>query len=533
MRWRLARAHLGNPALPVLSVLCATVAAFEPALAMPDSTAPLRSAFSVAGFWLLLTAAGVAFLLPAAETVFEQTLPLHTRVLREGKWLAACVVLGVPIIAWRVSAYFLLPATPSIAAVVSLLAAAAMFAMLLYFTTDTGPRLLPRASLRAEIALRAVLLSAACATPLYLFSTGLAAATLCVLVVPVYAVLAGQIPASLPLASHQSNAASVAPANTTRVRKPENRVTELLLLARTATPGPMLLIPLFVALTAYGDGFNSFFLFFYPMVLVPSTMPRLQWLAALPFSASQRAALRYGPTLLLCVVVFAITDAVRDSSRPDRYSLSSRSAMHETPNRWFASPTEMALVHWQPTTAAHQPIITAPWGETVAADTVTTLGISRFNPYTSRKSSSARFIDWQFTRATQATYGESFTQAQYAELPASDRPRVMTRSPRAVLFGYTLLVLQLVLGFWLAEAFLRPSNRGRWVMVLLLSGIFLSWLWFTLPNEGSRFIADKLMLTLLETLPSGWPASIATALATVFAAWCVLVWQSKKSEWRQ
>ena len=58
-------------------------------------------------------------------------------------------------------------------------------------------------------------------------------------------------------------------------------------------------------------------------------------------------------------------------------------------------------------------MITAPWGETVEAETLQALGATLYNPFTTRKASSARFVDWQFARATERVYGVSMTRADY------------------------------------------------------------------------------------------------------------------------
>ncbi len=538
MRWRLARAHLSNPALLILAVMGASIAAFEPAMAIPSNTAPLQSAFSVAGFWLLMTAVGVMFLLPAAATAYEHTLPLHTRVLREGKWLAACVVLGVPILTWGVSAHFLLPATPSVAAVLALLAAAAMFAMLLYFTTDTGPRLMSRASVRAEIILRAVLLLAVCAALLYMLPIAFAAVALSVLVLPLYVVLARLIPAAQPLAIPQRDAATVMPANA--ASKPHNRLSELLLLARTAMWWPMFGIPLLSGMSGYYGFFHSALL----VMIVASTAGlgslRLRWMSALPISHSRRFLFTHGPLIALSVLAFAVGQVIGFGDRAMRYSELTRNGQRtNTPGDWGASPTRVSMVHWLVTDSNVQPLITAPWGEAVRADTISLFGVTRYNPFTSRKSSSRQFIDWQFTRASTVVFGETLTQAQYASLSPTDRPRVITRQSRAIALGNAAFVLQLLLGVWFFEL-------GRWHRVTKqhfavrhlvgsLPAIYLLQM-LVLRSMTNRaiyiddYLSERFTLTLLQLTHYSWLATAALITISITAAWRVLVWQFARSD---
>ncbi len=538
MKWKLAKAHLSNPALLSLSALCAIVAAVEPAMAMPSSTAPLQSAFSVAGVWLLMTAAGVMFLLPAAATVYEHTLPLHARVLREAKWLAACVVLGIPIVSWGVSAYVLLPAAPSVAAVISLLAGAAMFAMLLYFTTDTGPRLQSRASLRAEIILRAVLLLAVCTTLLYMLPIAFAAVALSVVVLPLYVVLARQIPASQPLAIAQRNADVVA--LEAAPDKLHNRRSELLLLVRTAMSWPMFGIPLLSGMSGYYGFFHSALLVMLAATAAGLGSTRLRWMSALPISHSRRFLFTHGSLIALSVFTFAVGHVLGFGDRAMRHSELTRNGQRtDTPGDWGASPTRVSLVHWLVTDSNVQPLITAPWGETVPADTISLFGVTRYNPFTSHKSNSKPFIDWQYTRASTVVFGATLTQAQYAALSPTNRPRVITHQPRAIAFGYAAFVLQILLGLWFLEL-------GRWHRVTMQRSVVRYFVGFlpaiyvlqmlvlrSMTNEAiyiDDYLSERFTLTLLQLTHHSWLATIVLITISVTAAWRVLVWQFARAD---
>ncbi len=540
MKWFLAKKHLSNPTLPAVTVLLAMSAAFEPALAMPEAEQQALSAFSLGGFWILLAAVALPMVFPAS-TVFEHTLPLHARVVREGRWLAACVVLGIPFIAWGVSARLHFANAWPVVRVLSMLCVAVMFAMLVYLTTTNGPRLLPRRSVHTEILLRVAILLALCAAAVYMLTPELAFATLTGLAVAMYVVLTRQIPASVPFAfavRRRVEQWSVTSRWRTRARD-----SDMLLVMRSAWLWARLMIAAIAfgaAASGYSGHYISISLAGYTVLFGFLFTLNMRWMALLPISSGRRAALMYGPMILLIITAFAIGNAVGIRSMPFLNSLDMNGRYTDTPGEWYASPSRIALVYWHATTLANQPVITAPWGEATPADTITVFGTTRFNPYTSRTSNTARFIDWQVARATQVVYGQSFTQAEYDALSESELPGIVTRQPRAVFYGYTLVVLQIILSLWLVEAlrwhrFNRLTNRTRYALLgFALVAIMVVPIGIRIagyPNTTSGYFLERLMLGLLENLPGAWPWSVGIAVVLVLAAWRLVVWQCAQSEW--
>lgn len=519
MRWQLARLHLNDIRLVAL-VLVITVAA----VVDPEWVGPA---------FLLMQVMVVPIVHTAHGSVRERILPLHARVLCEARLFAACIAVAVPIVAWGVSARLQVPHVISLAHVLSALCICVMCMTAVYLTTSGASAGTLRLSVQAtHTALVAALLGLS-ALALYALPPFITLAAIATGTAALYLMLARNIPANLPvIAEERERKNSDRPATS---RSPEWN----LLVRSTLHWSVLFILPVVAASGYYG--------FFHSMLLVPLvvTIPqlgrtRLRWLSALPVSTAKRTALTHGPIVAISVIVFAAGQIAGYSERATRYSeLTWNGQSTDTPGEWRSSPKRVSMVHWRVTESHTQPMIAAPWGEAVAADTISLFGVTRYNPFTSRESSTERFVDWQFTRASEAAFGTSFTQAQYDNLSLQDRPHVIAWQPRAIAFGYAAFVLQILLGLWFLELggwhrltkqrpviiFLVPSLPADGVFVMLGAMIIAG----DHINLG-RYLSERFTLALLNLTPNSWPATVALIALCIAAAWRVLVWQFARSE---
>jgi hypothetical protein len=204
---------------------------------------------------------------------------------------------------------------------------------------------------------------------------------------------------------------------------------------------------------------------------------------------------------------------------------------------YYDNKTNVPLEFWRRVPPTGVGLITSPWGETTRPDTLSLLGVTVFNPFTSHEENSQPFIEWQFERATTAVYGRPLTLAAYDD--DARRPARVTSSPRMLLLngGATLIVFLLLM--WAAES----SHSYRNVM------LSRRWLVFALPrmlpmllvvadmsagvNRGTGLItpaAEALLLHLSRVLPDNPFIILALIAPPAIALFLLLERQSGRSE---
>jgi len=207
-------------------------------------------------------------------------------------------------------------------------------------------------------------------------------------------------------------------------------------------------------------------------------------------------------------------------------------------DRYFSSPTRMRLEYWHKAPDGRAPQITAPWGETTTAYSLPVAGMLFYNPYSSRETSSQRFVEWQFARATTAVHGMAIPLEGYED--ARDLPPTVGSSIRVkVLAAGALLCFALfmhVLGELSRLPRVSMSRTLAWMTGLLPSVPVLSAL-FLEARYGSKNgtaivvpLVHRQLIALSNALPETILVVIAVAAVPVLALCAVLMWQFSKAE---
>jgi hypothetical protein len=114
------------------------------------------------------------------------------------------------------------------------------------------------------------------------------------------------------------------------------------------------------------------------------------------------------------------------------------------------------LDYWLPVRSGKAPLIQAPWGETFQPSTWRLSGYNAFNPYAVGCENSQRFFDWQFARATAATYGRTVSRSEYKQLDDEWFSKMVIARPRTQLVGIVV-----TLGFAFLLLLLTMINDWR------------------------------------------------------------------------
>ncbi len=278
-------------------------------------------------------------------------------------------------------------------------------------------------------------------------------------------------------------------------------------------------------------------------VLAAQMLPAaLHWLYPLPLYARARLhlLLLLGPIGMSVMIALGANFSSEDLMNMNH--LSAGAPYADEPGAWFDNPTEVPLAFWERAPATGEsrgqaPRIVAPWGERVQPFTLPVAGFLFYNPYSTRRASSAQFIDWQVSRATQAVYGRAISRT---EEKRGQRPRRLTRSLRMqVLMGAACLTYAM-LAFWMVlytrHVASRWSARGRvigeWLSILpvyLLFGAELTWG----LRSGTHIVVpllQYLMLHLSDALNHSLPLIAVVAALPVSAAYWALRWLYPKIE---
>lgn len=246
----------------------------------------------------------------------------------------------------------------------------------------------------------------------------------------------------------------------------------------------------------------------YMMVLIVIPLhlrPIPGWIPALPLSHRARCLFVYLPVLLGTAGAVTL-----GRSLPSPFGRLTRGMYFDAPytpsdSGYFSSKTRITLEHWTRVRTGTVPIVTAPWGETAAAYTVTLPGLLLANPYSSREANSERFVAWQFGRATAAYYGRAMTLEEYDDDDVA-RPLPRTRQgtmPLLALAGIWIIALA---QFLLDETarwhrFARPSRwrwTGSWLQYAPLWAMLLIDMYGTFRYDGLHLITPLASWTLLR-----------------------------------
>ncbi len=519
----MARQHLFAPTGWVAMPIIAFMAAF-----FPVSTGPV--------FLFAFLAVLPAFH-HARATGFDRALPLHARVILEARLLAALGLLLLPVLVWAIALHLQQPGAWPLPHVLAVPCVMLMVSMTIYLS-DGSPRRFANASFRTEVIARLTVLAAVVGAVMLALPARAALATLIVVAMAMYRWLRTNIPAAIP---DDIAATERAAQPGSGVRSSASRSSLWRYTFPSKSSFALLAVVLVFAVMSGFDSSTWLFACLYVGGFFNLSKLSSRWLALLPLSHSTRLRLAIGPLLIAGVGGTAIGMAAGEYFSPEQYNLTMRSQTTFTPGEWRQSPSRVSLSYWHIAARHEQPVIVAPWGERVPADTVSAFGQTRFNPYTSRKSSSEQFIEWQFQRATEAVYGQSLTQAEYKALPARERPPSVMQQPaaRVLLLGITLVVMLLSAWAFELQTWHRAIRWSRLPRNMLFVAAFIPTIallflprWFVggIPAFANVVVMESLCLAITQWLGNSVVLSLLVCAAAAFLAWRLLLWQFTQSE---
>ena len=278
---------------------------------------------------------------------------------------------------------------------------------------------------------------------------------------------------------------------------------------------------------------------------------RTRWLVALPMSHRKRLLAILMPLFVASLGGVLIGRELPYKYSPDRdMSATAPSSLYEK-GHYYSSPTRVPLTYWTEMSQLKRSPrgrvfgrgvdIFAPWGERVAADTITIFGTMYFNRFTTTEQSSERLVAWQFANATKAVYGRSISRGEYEDerLP---RPRPVTRGWRVQLLGAGFaLALLFFIVFTNERSFSKDLSRRRagqryvagplllWLPVAVIAAVATYY-------SGRRVNAmvmpmiERALLALSRALPSNPIVVMLVALLPALAMYAILEWQFRRSE---
>lgn len=418
-------------------------------------------------------------LLPGRATLFDAALPISARDIVAARLFTKLLLLSIPTIAcvitWQQGLGDIYPLP-------RFLEAMALFALAELLPSCIRPGVLNVSTVTAYVWPLA-LLTVVSGFILWLVPSVLGAAVLGTAVVALVAWTVATMPASFERAAFEGGVVGEAP--TWATRAPLKRISAWLPVLQSITPFPVLMSFGFM-LVGGCLGSWPWYLATFPVVAHTVLRQRTAWLAILPLSHRARLLCIAVPLCLSTLGGLAIGRTLPKPFGQDRrMSADAPNTRYEQGN-YYLSPTSVPLTYWQrmrtrplPPGATHirQPVkIVAPWGEAVVADTFSILGATYFDPFTTTRESSPRFMEWQFANATKTVYGRPIPRHEYKDKSIPRPPRVADAwSVQLLGAGLTLTALLFML---LAFELSLSARVSRWKSPLASS---LSVLLFYLP----------------------------------------------------
>jgi len=243
-----------------------------------------------------------------------------------------------------------------------------------------------------------------------------------------------------------------------------------------------------------------------------STCRRVEWLLVLPVSRRRLLFMTLFPVLCILIATISLTSNFLQAANRPAVSTGYSDVWQEKPPAGSGTPNVLAPASfWRWAWGWEVPVIQSPWGETTQPKTFYRLGFAFYNPYSVAPDNSARFLDWQFGRATEAVYGRAIPTSQSGGwekpglIPISRRLR--TRSVE-VLAATVVLLAMFYLSLW-GKARGRPGwVRLGWFVFLAPFGLDL------LTTERvvrSGMLSEIVTQRLAAILPQNWVALTAVA----------------------
>ncbi|MEO6208633.1 MAG: hypothetical protein ABIQ10_00785 [Gemmatimonadaceae bacterium] len=264
---------------------------------------------------------------------------------------------------------------------------------------------------------------------------------------------------------------------------------------------------------------------------------RMRWLEAYPLSHRARLLFLLLPTVGASMLCLEAGHIISDVVPILKYKMGSYAPEPSVDRDYWQNRTKVRLEYWQLLHGNPVPSIVAPWGEGAVADTISILGMTLFDPYTTAVSNSERFVEWQFARATRAVYGYSISLSQ-SRAGIQAEPMITGSRVMQLLNGGAAVTLALFIT-WIFEV-LRWNVLGRrrvlrYSVNAILGGTYLWGLayWFHYITRARRIIlplAEKVLWWESTLLPDNIAVVAITAVIPAIVMYALLEWQFARSE---
>ena len=251
------------------------------------------------------------------------------------------------------------------------------------------------------------------------------------------------------------------------------------------------------------------YMLFYLLIPLARVRQDTRWLAAFPISNRARLWGVLVPAVLLPLGLFALGRAASPLFGQQRDPMTE----YAPDELGSYKSTRVPIEFWRAVTPGVEPVITAPWGESITADTISIFGRAVYNPYSTMPSSTPRFVEWQNLRATTAVFGVPIGSEEYARLMRSRKlpPDVLSSTTMDVLNGAVVLTLALLLalGNECTRSYRIRARGKRWsiggyiLLYSLLAALMVDMFFRTRDVRGILTgLTEKSLLRLSAILPS-------------------------------
>lgn len=521
----------------------------------PQLRAIVLSTVAAAAFYLVPQAAPFAGIplfviawgaMPQRGTTFDATLPIRGRDIFASQVLWALPLLWLPLIAWIFAPVAGNARDIPVRYMVDALAVTTLATLLPYAVRPAQINDLPFLIVGALW----TGVAAVSAAVVYLLPPDVALDALLVAIIVAARFIWMTVPDTLEIAPRK--AARVKPARLvihdsqpgkarkahalkpllwSMVRNAENARGELSFAA-------LLIFAVFFVLgVAAGDRFQPYVIIY---LTIPLTMARsgTKWLAAYPLSNRIRLWCVLVPGVVVGLLCLQLGMFASPLLFHEPRSMARNAP--EVPND-RDNITRVPLEYWSHVAGDVIPTITSPWGDAIVADTFSVAGLTLYNPYSTRTGNSARFIEWQFARATTAVYGHPISIASYRHdvengtLPA----RVLDSSSMRILNIGIIIALALLVAAANELAFSRHlAGKGSRTFVLQLVALLPFLAPIGMELKYGRYPASEVVAPLVEhglwrlmqQLPTNLVLLTLIAAIPALVLYALLEWQFGESE---
>ena len=250
-----------------------------------------------------------------------------------------------------------------------------------------------------------------------------------------------------------------------------------------------------------------------------SACQRLEWLCVLPISRRRLLPMVMIPWLAILIVFLSLSH-LKSAPQGPMVSMGYSGAWQQKAATGSGTPNVLVpATFWRWAWAWEAPVIRSPSGETTRPKTFLRLGFSTYNPYSVAPDNSARFLDWQLSRATEAVYGRAGLRK-----PEPLRLAWLLRQRSVELQVATVGFLGM---YWLTFWLKVRGHATDWALVpwICLVALFVWDVIFTpRPIATSGPLSEIVALRLAAILPQN-PAALAVVAALLLGG---LYWAAEK-----